>query len=236
MRTSFKRYSCLIAIGISLLGLAAAAVASETDWAVLFRSSDTNYGNASGTLYAGTATGSLDGQDPTDKKYTPGYSTQVVSYQPAWSDYPPYYSTDKKAPFSAGVIKSWTLLLWASPSYSSDTLRLSWWSTAELTPPSTIAGWPLTLGVWVINDPTGTFASGATWIFPAGATGSSTLPAGFIDFGNAQRLKMSDNSAQYSGVKLGFGVVVPEPSSLSTLLSSVIAGSCFVIRRRRRVK
>jgi len=209
-------------------------MAAENAWLVLLRASNPTYGQYGTTVQAGTTATSLDGKDSGDVKLTFGSSTANLGvYRPDFPDVPPVYGSDKRAPFTAGQIKSWDLLLAAGTGFSGSAIRLAWWAaTGTNDPVGTIAGTPVEYVVEVIEDPTGEHA-GFVWKSQDPTAGTSTAPLGFLDW--AQGPKVADaNGMISSGIKLRFTVKpVPEPGSMLALASGIVGLAGFGIRRRK---
>lgn len=219
----------LVAISIIaglMLGIAGVAMAAgtATNWLILVKGSDTTYTNAAGLIQLGTNSTAVNGKGTEDVKYTAntGNQAQVVAYEPTFSDTPPFYNKDLKAPINWTTQSvSWDLLVWAGPNYVPGTIRLSWWSTSTGTP-VVPAGYEITL-----EQIGGT----AKLVWTPGALGSSTAPAGFIDL---PAVKIADAAAVDGGYKFKLTVApIPEPSSLAALATGLFGLAGFAIRRRK---
>jgi len=217
------------------------AAGTYADWTIILRATNPAYSSGNVVLQCGSKTGALDGQDANDTKYTASSGTMatIASYEAGFSDAPPLYKVDRKAPL-ADQTKTWDLVVWTTPTWPTDPqgagnpIRVGVYAVTASTP---IAGAkPFTYYVEVVADPTGTYAPGLRWDFTPGSTGTSTAPVFFKDFQKGHMVSCVDAEAAEKGIKLKLVAacpVIPEPGSLLVLATGVTGLFGFAARRRR---
>lgn len=246
----------VICFFILLAVISSTAVASETDWSIIFRASSSSFDGFGPLALCGTRTSSIDGLDSNDKSYTAGTGSQarVAVYKAAWPGNPPLYSQDHRALLNPDLDRkdscgcwgeAWELRVWVEPEYTFDTLRLAIWSTPSLTTPESACGIPTAYGLTVVDDLTGTYSTDSRWFLNSGLIGTSTEPYMYIDFRNLGAIRLADSDVPSRAIKLRFGAgclevatgefpdPVPEPGSFVVLGSGLIGFGGYIFRKRK---
>jgi hypothetical protein len=241
MKRSSRMLVVLIFTGL-LVSIAGAASASETDWRIYMRASTVGYTNYNSSAYVGTQSNATNEYDSggIDAAYTAttGNQASVVSYEPTYPHYPPFYTKNLKAPILHHV-PSWDLIIWTTSGWSTDTalntVRLSIWSNSTYTPPSTVGGAPMPpYSFRIVWDPTGTYQPGTRWDFTPGATGTSTEPVFYIDFNNGHLIRSADATAMDQGIRIHLEPVPAEPTSLLALAGGLAGMGGVMWRKYKR--
>ncbi len=208
--------TCLFALGV--LAVCCTAHASDSDWQYNF-----------GTAYFGTASSSSDGFDSSDVLMTSNPTDYYVgtyhNEADGWSGPTGFYSTDLRStlPLTVGQSKTWTFYMWGNPTVNGNPdgfLPLAWgWEVpssmqftltymrAPLGPTGPVIWTPVPVGTSTVLE-----GQSSGWVFPTYDTTDGT-----------------------TGYELQFtATVIPEPSSLLALGSSLFCLAGLTIRRVER--
>jgi len=229
----------LLLVVVLVMALTVSAMASETQWRVVFGisgGSGCELGTAertSDSIMNASAVGATSAGCFT---WTTG-ETRFINYH-------------EKPALNPGDSASWTLYVWVGEGFESDTATVNWKiKSSSLAIPASIGGIDYELKVKIIEDPTGTYDVGTEWLIPSTLGTTAVNGPTFSDLDAIKYTQQPDvvpgKSAAFDlspltngkAVKMSVTMApvseVPEPGSMLALATGLVGIAGGLLRRRK---